>query len=282
MKHLILSFFIFCILACSLEQEPKLTQKWNIHFLDIGQGLSVLLESNGKFALYDTGPDSMGLQNILEKFHIHSLEWVVISHFHRDHAGGFLEIAKKNAPFEIKEVFLSPDTTENWTTDSIHILLQERNIPSTILYKGDSILFDETPLKVLWPSSERNWGENNASIVLNTKIKDESLLLTGDIESEIESKILENFPSLRGSLFQVPHHGGATSSSLRFLENLQIQYAVISCHKNNPYGHPAQETLKKIEATTGEKNNIYRTDSLGNLCFTWEHNVGIWPCQKNH
>lgn len=282
MKHLL--FLVFCLtfLGCSQNQDFHPVDSWKIHFLDVGQGLSVLLESDGKFALYDTGPDSANFENLLKTLHVDTLEWIVISHFHRDHAGGFLEIAKKDSPFFIKQIYFGKDSTKSWIADSCISLVQEKDVPLKYLQKGDSIIFNEYPLHVLWPESERNYGDNNASLVLSSRKGNESLLLTGDIEAETEKKILDYYPSLRGALFQVPHHGSQNSSTLKFLETLQIQYAVISNAKENTYGHPHSETLKKLEAATGNSEKIFRTDSLGTVCFHWEFGTGIWPCSKNH
>ena len=63
-----------------------------ITFLDVGQGLAVLLEHDGRFALYDSGPDSAGLADTLASRGVKSLDWVLVSHFHRDHGGGFMEM----------------------------------------------------------------------------------------------------------------------------------------------------------------------------------------------
>lgn len=279
MKTIIIFLFCAFLLACTLAPEDSSGDTWNIHFLDVGQGLSVLFESNGKFALYDTGPDSIHFERILKSFNVDTLEWIVLSHLHRDHVGGFLEISQDSADFFIKHVFWNKDSSQYWLLDSIQKLLSIKEIPNSSLYKGEKIQFEGNSLNTLWPVPEKQLTENASSIVLHLKNGNESLLLTGDIEKEEEKNLLEFYPTLNASLFQVPHHGAETSSSLKFLETLQIQFAVVSNAKKNPYGHPAKETLKKLEAAIGQAKNIFRTDTLGSICFTWEFNVGIWPCQ---
>ncbi len=217
MKAIIIFLFCSCLLACTLTPEEPYGTSWNIHFLDIGQGLSVLFESNGKFALYDSGPDSIHFERILKSFGIDTLEWIVLSHLHRDHVGGFLEISQDSADFFIKHVFWNKDSSQYWLLDSIQKLLSIKEIPNSSLYKGEKIQFEGNSLNTLWPVPEKQLTENASSIVLHLKSGNESLLLTGDIEKEEEKNLLEFYPTLNASLFQVPHHGAETSSSLKFL-----------------------------------------------------------------
>ena len=82
-----------CVDGAADNEVPPL----RVTFLDVGQGLSVLLECNGRFALYDMGPDSVGVMDTLSARGVDTLEWVVVSHNHRDHAGGFMELGNPSA-----------------------------------------------------------------------------------------------------------------------------------------------------------------------------------------
>lgn len=78
--------------ACTYAEDDGDGETLRVTFLDVGQGLAVLLELDGRYALYDTGPDSVGVIDSLVARGVDTLEWVLVSHNHRDHAGGFMEI----------------------------------------------------------------------------------------------------------------------------------------------------------------------------------------------
>ena len=81
-----------CLWGCENPGASGQGSMARVHFLDVGQGLSVLLEQDGRFALYDAGPDSLGVWDSLRFRGVDTLEWVIISHNHRDHGGGLLEL----------------------------------------------------------------------------------------------------------------------------------------------------------------------------------------------
>ena len=105
------------------EQETPL----RVTVLDVGQGLAMLLEYEGRYGLYDSGPDSAGVGDSLRARGVEELEWVVLSHNHRDHVGGFVEFTDgrlkdgvsgadfEKSPVRIKRLFVGPDTAFRWT-----------------------------------------------------------------------------------------------------------------------------------------------------------------------
>lgn len=273
------SFLI--LVACSEpSQHGNPAHSMKIYFLNVGQGLSVLLESHGNFALFDTGPDSMDISGTLSALGATNLEWIALSHLHRDHIGGFLELARQGSGFSFKEVFWSKDTANSIFKDSVQKLAVARAVPPQQLARNDSIPFADRHFKVLWPPREEQYGENGASLVFSMKAGQESLLLVGDLESEQEKELIEMSGVLRATILQVGHHGSSTSSSLKFLEQMSPTYAIISVGKENPYGHPTEATLKKLNFVTGDSLRVLRTDLQGTICLEWEFNVGIWPCKN--
>lgn len=268
----------FALAACAMSgsTEASAKEKLTIRFLDVGQGLSVLLESGGKFALYDTGPDSAGFAETLESFGVDSLEWLVLSHLHRDHVGGFMEF--KGSKFKVKHLYVSPDTASGYVRNVVTEVAEEFGLAADTLRRGDSLKFAGLSFTVLWPPKQGSFGENSASVVLNAKVGDEGLLLTGDIGTDEEAEILALGNTFNGSLLQVAHHGSAYSSSLAFLETAAPSYAAIGVGKGNSYGHPTAQTLAKLYLVTGDSTSVFRTDLDGNICFEWQLGTGIWPC----
>lgn len=279
-------FVALCGHGCSCDSggwdEPEPVR---VTFLDVGQGLSVLLERGGRHALYDTGPDSAGLLDTLLARGIDTLEWVLVSHGHRDHGGGFMEMgeAVRSGRLFVRRLLVGPDTAAGLVNDSLRSLSRRLGIPVDTLVRGDSVWFSEgLALECVWPAGFGRFGENRASVVLKVSLDGAenhaagglsrpSLLLTGDLDSVGERRLLELSPDLSAELLQVPHHGSSGSNTLRFLSQVSPRYAAIGVGRKNGYGHPTQEVLQKLRYVTGDSSAVFRTDLHGSVAFE------IWP-----
>lgn len=250
-----------------------------LEFLDVGQGLSVLFQSDDKewAFLYDSGNDSLGFWDSLHVRNIKHLDWALISHWHRDHAGGFLEW---DGSVQIDTLFYSRDTGGIWLRDSVLKLAKRFGTATVAVERGRKIPCAEWSCQILWPAEFKAFGGNDASAVLQISDGKERALLTGDLEKLGEAELLELSHDLRASLLQVGHHGSASSSSLRFLEQVSPSLAVISVGRNNHYGHPAKSTLKKLSFAIGDSSKILRTDLCGTIVVEWRRNKGLW--QRNY
>ena len=261
------------------EPEPI-----KISFLDVGQGLAVLLEHDGHFALYDTGPDSAGLVDSLAGRGVKSLDWVLVSHFHRDHGGGFMEMdaALKSGKLQVGRLLVGLDTAVGFVSDSVFKVARRNKIPVDTLVRGDTVFFAENfKLECLWPVSYGRFGENRASVVLMGSMvgpqagRESSFLLTGDLDSVGENRLMELSRDLSVDLLQVGHHGSAGSSGLQFLARVSPRYAAIGVGKNNRYGHPKEDVLNKLRIITGDSSAVYRTDLHGSFSFEMWPGVGL-------
>lgn len=261
------------------EPEPL-----KITFLDVGQGLAVLLEHDGRFALYDTGPDSAGLVDSLAGRGIEALDWVLVSHFHRDHGGGFMEMgaALKSGKLRVGRLLVGLDTAVGFVSDSIFKVARHYKIPVDTLVRGDTVFFSENfKLECLWPVSYGRFGENRASVVLMGSMvgtqagRESAILFTGDLDTVGENRLMELSRDLSADLLQVGHHGSAGSSGLQFLAQVSPRYAAIGVGKNNRYGHPKDEVLNKLRIVTGDSSAVYRTDLHGSFSFEMWPGVGL-------
>lgn len=266
-----------------------------VSFIDVGQGLAVLVENGGRYAMYDTGPDSAGVMDSLVARGVDTLEWVVVSHNHRDHAGGFMELAGSaqagsgssqagnglsragNASrVYVRHLYVGPDTAGGFVRDSVLRVARRFGIPVDTLVRGallgpSSDAGDAPRFDVLWPPDYVREGGNPASVVMRVEFGAASLLLTGDLDSAGERRLLELSPTLGAGLLQVGHHGSAGSSTLRFLSQVAPDYAVISVGAGNGYGHPREEVLRKLGLVLGDTARLYRTDLQGSVGFE------LWP-----
>ena len=287
MARFLLALVLWCLWGCTWisdrgEEEAPL----RVTVLDVGQGLAVLLEFDGRYGLYDAGPDSAGVGDSLRVRGIEELEWVVLSHNHRDHVGGFVDGSlSEKSPVRIKRLFVGPDTAGGIWRDSVLYVAHKRGIPVDTLVRGDVVqlgsagnsLSAEMPdIRVLWPPDYETVDGNHGSLVLNVSWGAGSALLTGDLDSLGERELLELSPTLSAGLLQVPHHGSAGSSGLAFLAQVAPEYAVVSVGAGNPYGHPAESVVQKFGYVLGDSLRFFRTDRDGSVTFIFERGVGVF------
>lgn len=276
--------------TCVIDEGEAEEVPLRVSFIDVGQGLAVLLDYGGRYAMYDTGPDSVGVVDTLVARGVDTLEWVVVGHNHRDHAGGFMELAgrgpSKTARVAVKRLYVGPDTSGGFVRDSVLRVARRLGVPVDTLYRGDmcgpvsgsggesgqiSGAGDAPRFDVLWPPDYVHEGGNPASVVLRVEFGVASLLLTGDLDSAGERRLLELSPTLSAGLLQVPHHGSAGSSTLAFVARVAPDYAVASVGAGNSYGHPREEVLRKLGLVLGDTARLYRTDLQGSVGFE------LWP-----
>lgn len=113
-------------------------------------------------------------------------------------------------------------------------------------------------------------------VTTNTRtFKNTKFMFTGDSQSSNEAAMIANGYDLSADVLKVGHHGSRTSTSNEFLSKVNPKYAVISCGKNNDYGHPHAETMQRLQAK-GVK--VYRTDEEGTIVCTSDGNIISFGC----
>ena len=247
--------------------------------LDVGQGLAVLLEWDGRYAMYDFGPDSVGVVDSLARRGVDTLEWVVLSHYHRDHIGGFLELPGRD--LFVRRLYVGSDLTEGFFRDSVLGVARALGIPVDTLWRGESLGFAEGEraeslrFDVLWPAVYARVEGNTASVVLLGRVGVTKVLLTGDLDTVGENRLLEMNPTLSAELLQVGHHGSAGSSSFKFIAQVSPKYAFVSVGADNRYGHPVESVVHKLNLVLGDSAKLFRTDLQGTVRFEIFPGMGV-------
>lgn len=270
-----------CLAGCThVFGEDESGVPARVSFLDVGQGLSVLLSSEGHFAMFDTGPDSLGVVDTLLARGVDTLEWVLVSHYHRDHAGGFMEFpaAIASGRLHVRRLYVGPDMQQGFIRDSVLRVAHRFGIPVDTIYRGSAVAQvgeDTLNFSVLWPPKRLSLSENAASVVLEVSNGKGSILLAADLDSAGERQLLELSPTLSANVLQVPHHGSKSSNSLAFLAQVQPEYAVVSVGEGNSYGHPAPSVMRKLFYVTKDSASVFRTDKDGSVEFELVDGVGV-------
>ena len=212
---------------------------------------------------FDVGESTL-LPYILDRGY-KKIDFIFISHFDQDHIGGIFTILEK---LKVKRIFVSKQEENSENYQKFLKKVKEKNIPVTIVKKDDVInLENDVSIDILWPRDEQIEENkiNNNAIVMKLRYKKFSMLFTGDIEEIAEKEIVsiyENTDILKSSILKIAHHGSKTSTTEEFLKLVDPRIALIGVGKNNLFGHPSDEIIKRLEEINVK---VYRTDLNGEI-----------------
>ena len=215
--------------------------------LDVGQGLSVLIQTPFHRLLYDTGA-SWKSSSMVQWVHkplfkargILQLDKVIISHTDNDHSGGLQDLLKQ---FVVTQVYADAELAAAST------LIQSGG--ETGFSRCNSSLnwrWQQADFQILHPEKDfQHRDSNNLSCVLQITVAGRRILLTGDIEVSVEALLMRQGLE-QMDILVVPHHGSRTSSSLDFLQVIKPKYALLSAGFLNRYGHPHNDVVMRYKA----------------------------------
>lgn len=265
---LIVSLTLIFSMLCSHRTEAKKNPTLKVYFIDVGQGSSILVQSENKNTLIDTGDEKYydKLNSFLKKNNINTIDQMILTHNDPDHIGNadkLIKTRKVKSVIQAKYGYKKNKSTKD--VKELNTAISKYHVKTLKLKTGDKIDFGNNARgNVLSPN--KNYKKvNQTSIVIRLVYGKYSYLFTGDIYSSNEAELIKKF-DVKSTVLQIPHHGSYTSSSESFLKKVDAKYAVISCGKNNPYNHPRPEAMKRIKKYINNKN-LYRTDQKGTILF---------------
>ncbi len=280
-KHI--SFILAVLLICSFgyykQKKDAETGDFEIHFIDVGQADSQLVISDGHYMLIDGGnaADSNVIAAYLKKLSIDYIDVLVCSHAHEDHAGGLagaLSVAK------VGEIYTPKTGSDANFYKNFIRKAEEQNINIKNPLPLDEITLGKSKVMFLGPITQEDVELNNTSIVLKVIYKENSFLFTGDAEFNEEKEIMDTGIDVSANLLKVGHHGGSTSTSYRFLREVNPEYAILSVGKDNSYGHPHDETLSRLKDAGV---TVFRTDVQGDIVVKSDgKNISITPSRNKN
>src|SRR3989344_1233397 len=246
---------------------PERHEDLELYFLDVGQGDSQLILSDGVKVLIDGGrPNGQALSALAEILPTTDryLDLVVMPHPQLDHYGGLIEVAKN---YQIGVFLNDCHQGEYAAYFDLEKILKEKNITTITLGEGDRIKYRDAVLSVLNPSPRtlKSKDLNDTSVVLMLEKGGLKALYTGDIGAETEQELAKKY-DLDAHILKVSHHGSRFSSDIGFLKEVSPVMATIGVGKNS-YGHPTPQTLARL-ASIG--STVARTDKEGTIKIIYD------------
>lgn len=244
--------------ACSTSAQG---QRLEVHFIDVGQGDSVLIRSpSGQNVLYDGGRRDDDALAYLQSVGVTSLDLVIASHPDADHIGGLEEVVRYYQP----RFFL--DNGLPHTTQTYFGLLEavEAAGAQVIAPTARTISLGDASLQVIPPPGQESLGNNDNSVGVIISYGDFDVALTGDAEEAQFSWWLANVPELlrQVEVYKSAHHGSPNGDSVESVTTFSPETVVISVGEDNSYGHPSPEALALYDSVGA---NVYRTDRSGTV-----------------
>lgn len=243
-KPLLIYLDLMYFISLSLYLLPvKSLITSEVTFINVGQGDSTLIRKGNTAILIDTGGLTYKdvatdcLIPFFKKKQIYNIDLLITTHDDFDHSGAAESLMKN---FSVKEYVKG--------IESFPISINDINLINYNNYQ------DEVT------------DENDKSLVIGFNLHNTNYLITGDAPKEIEYKIMEDYEYINCDILKVGHHGSNTSSSDEFIKYLKPKEAIISCGKNNKYGHPHKEVLATLK-----RNNVKvrRTDLEGSINYSY-------------
>lgn len=261
----LLIVFVILYVFDMVGPEPKSTVEGEceFHFIDVGQGDSTLILSEGGVVVIDAGPqDHADSTERYIKSRTDTIDYLILTHPHEDHIGGADELLDS---LKINNVILSDAYTDTLTFTRLLDKIEESGANVIEAKSGSTYNAGEIKLTILSPISEFS-NLNDYSVVTKVEFGNTSAMITGDVEHHSEKLMVEEFGAnkLRCDIYQISHHGSSTSNHDSFMDAVSPEFAVIQSEAGNSYGHPHRETIEKLE----ERNiTYYRTDKMGHIVF---------------
>lgn len=235
-----------------------------INFLDVGQGLSVLVNADGQFMLYDGGDRSASsfVVAYLKDKGVKELDYLIASHYDADHLNGLVGALHV---FDTRQILGPNYKADTKIYHSFMDTVKELEKEITVPQPGERYPLGSGYFEILAPLSPQYDDLNDYSIAIRLVYGDTSFLITGDAEKESEEEMTEYWPDLAADVLCVGHHGSPTSTGEILLDKVNPSVAVISCGRDNSYGHPGKAVLERLES---RNIKILRTDESGTITIS--------------
>ncbi|MGL4606641.1 MAG: ComEC/Rec2 family competence protein [Eubacteriaceae bacterium] len=275
-----LIILVLFLTGCTSYMEESKTmvfpsEKLKVHFIDVGQGDAIFIQSKDENMLIDGGNsgDADLIINYLKKNGVKTLKYIIGTHPHEDHIGGLGKIIET---FDVKDIMIPEKEHPTKTFENFIDQIAVKGLLLTKPIVGSKYTLGNSSFTIISPNRDYGNDLNNWSLGIKLVNGNNSFVMYGDASETAEKDILKNGINLKADVLKLAHHGSETSTSNAILDAVNPAYVVITADADNNYGHPHQETLDKlakrnITIFSTYKNGTIVAESNGNK-ITWTTN----------
>jgi beta-lactamase superfamily II metal-dependent hydrolase len=244
------------------QNRVQASGEMTVHFIDVGQGDSILIETASGNILIDAGNwNGRAVMDYLNGRGITHLDLMIATHPDADHIGQMPLILEA---LTVDEVWMNGVESTSKTFENTINLIMEKDIVYYEPEVGDGIDFGDVAIDVLGPVT-RTDDANKDSIVTQVTHGAIEIMLTGDAGVKEEASLINRFgQGLSSEILKLGHHGSNTSTSQAFLDVVNPEAVIISASENNSYGHPHEEVVERL---VNAGVDVYQTSQHGDVVF---------------
>ncbi len=264
-------------IVSNVSYKKSSNTKLEVHFIDVGQGDSMLVKYGDTSCMIDFGNNYKGtaVQNYLNKQNVKTIKYAIGTHPDADHIGGMDVILYK---FNVKNVLMPDVTNDTATYRDVVDVCKNKSYKIVHPALGTVYKLGKAKFTVICPVSSHYSDTNSYSIGVRLVYGKTSFVMCGDAPIESEDEMLESGENLKADVLKLNHHGSYTANSAKFINAVNPKYAVVSCGLGNSYGHPYKSVMNRIKKK-GIK--LFRTDEQGSIVATSNGKKITWnqkPC----
>lgn len=246
-----------CSTTSTPDKEVSNNIKSQVTYIDVGQGDSTLIQNNNQTVLVDAGHGD-GYENAslnyLKEHYINTLDALILTHCDADHINEAKNIIYQ---LNVKKIYMSSRTSSSYTYMKLLNAIKEKKKNITVPKVGDTFQVGAGSIEFIGVG-EGAQNNNDSSLCMRYDDGYHRFVFTGDAAESMEKKLNK----VQCDVFQAGHHGSAYSNSDNLLSRMKASYVVVSCGKDNMYGHPHKEALQRFSRYDMV---VYRTDELGTI-----------------
>ncbi len=232
-----------------------------VSYLDVGQGDATLISKGDFHMLIDAGNNQKGETVVgdLQKLGVNKLDVLVGTHPDSDHIGGLDDVIYA---VSVDTVYMPEMQKKTKTYQDVLTALKKAGKKAEMPEMGKSYTYDSNVVVRFLSPVKKYSDSNDNSLVVQLAYGKNRFLFMGDAEETAEEDMLQKGYDLECDVLKLGHHGSYTATSQAFLQRVNPTYGIISCGRDNSYGHPHAEVISRLE---DEDVQVYRTDTMGTI-----------------